>query len=699
MPPLPVIGIDLGTTYSCVGCLKNGRVEIIANSHGERTTSSTVAYVKNSSEVIVGSPATHQIARNAENTFYDSKRVIGKIFGDPTIDGDIEKFPFTIIKEPNYEKSGKAVFAVTNGHQFSDSPGKNWVSPQEVASEILKSLKASAESYIGSEVRHAVVTVPAYFNNDQRKATKQAGEMAGLNVLQLLNEPTAAALAYGEYGEDISKNPNTSKQRTKTILVFDLGGGTFDVSLLKLEDHEYEVIAVDGDNHLGGEDFTNLMVDQLLKEFSQTVGKPVDELLQNTRVVRRLREQCEKAKRVLSSSKTAMIEIENLLGDYDLYTSMDQHTFEKICEHLFDKLKRPLDTVLDISKTDKSKVDDIVLVGGATRMPKVKEMLRKYFDKDELKETVNADEAVAFGATILAITLAKNRIEELDEEVIRKQLQEMSINNENSHSNIVLREVTPMTISMETACRMCDLLIPRRTPIPVVKTQIFNAPYAHKGSVLFNLLEGESLLAEKNNMLGSFTIENMSGRLYGETKASVTISIDLDGILEVTAYKIDNSKKGFSGLNEAEKPRKELVIENVTNSLTTEERLKMIQRHMNDELEDEQEYRRRWTFSELYDAMKNGLHDLSAKNISLSPEQQTVIDKMEDIYYSFLDFDKHTRWEVISKLLRIKELDPFLLSTPNPKDTLSTATASTSQSQTTFSSTVSYPKKKKLNLF
>lgn len=654
MAPLPVVGIDLGTTYSCVGCLKNNRIEIIANDQGERTTPSIVAYIKNSTEIVVGTPATHQLSRNAENTFYDSKRIIGKFFGDPTIGSDIEKFPFEIIQNPESDKSGEAVFKVTNGHIFENNSEKTWVSPQEVAADVLKTLKASAEAFIGSPVRHAVITVPAYFNNEQRKATKQAGELAGLNVLQLLNEPTAAALAYGEYGDELMEESTQKEElseeakQPKTILVFDLGGGTFDVSLLKFKDHDYEVLAVDGDNHLGGEDFTNRMADHLLKEFAEQVGASVEELSQNTRVVRRLRDQCEKSKRVLSSSQSAMIEIENLLNDHDFYTSISRSQLDEMCKDLFARLERPINTVLEISNTAKSEVKEIVLIGGSTRMQKVREIICQYFNNIELKETVNADEAVASGATIMAVKLAKDRIEELDDEYIQKHLQTMSLNNNVPHSNLVLREVTPMSITIEVYGGITSaVIIPKNTEIPATGKITLVTSDSYQTTLTSKILEGESPLAEKNNLLGCFSIKNLTPRPRGQTRVFITMTIDLDGIMKVSGYEVSGvDSTGAPAYNATEQ---EVVIENVTNSLNMEERLRMIQSYENDKTADEIECRRREAMVDLTYTLDDEVREASEAEGPLSTKEQEILNELKEAQVWLEQATFATRSEYLAK--------------------------------------------------
>lgn len=622
---LSVIGIDLGTTYSCVGCMKNGQVEIIATDSGQRTTPSIVSYMKQSQEILVGNPATFQLAQNYENTFYDSKRIIGKVFQDPSIDSDIEKFPFKIIKDPQTTNSGEAVFELTNGHIFPEDPDKYWVSPQEVAAEILKNLKASAQAYLGFPIDGAVITVPAYFNNEQRKATKQAGELAGLNVLRLLNEPTAAALAYGEYG---SQKPSQSgfmldlEPLQKTILVFDLGGGTFDVSLLTIKDQEYHVKGVDGDNNLGGEDFTNCMVDHLLEKFAEQVGSSVSSLSKSTRVVRRLREQCEKVKKILSFADFAYIEIEGLQGENDFFTQVTREEFENMCSDLFSRLTQPLDTVLSISNTPKTEVDEVVLIGGSTRIPQVRKVLKNYFNNPELKETINPDEAVAFGATMMAVQLSKEEGTTINEKDHASQFNGYSSNK--AQNGIKLEEKTPMTISMKLHCDIVETFIPKNTPIPCKKTLLFSTSKNYQTMIPFTLMEGESPLVEKNNLLGSFNVNNLTPRLRGRTKVSVTATINLDGIMKVQAYELPDPFSRSSKSADVDSSQ-DLVIENVTNTLTTNERVHMIQRYDIDKEADRKEYERRKVKLRLYGAFDDAF-------VNVRNEKEPLSEVMRDIY-------------------------------------------------------------------
>eukprot|EP00211_Chloroparvula_japonica_P001961 CAMPEP_0119120120 /NCGR_PEP_ID=MMETSP1310-20130426/1305_1 /TAXON_ID=464262 /ORGANISM="Genus nov. species nov., Strain RCC2339" /LENGTH=432 /DNA_ID=CAMNT_0007109585 /DNA_START=58 /DNA_END=1353 /DNA_ORIENTATION=+ len=425
----PSIGIDLGTTYSCVGVWQNDRVEIIANDQGNRTTPSYVAF--NDSERLIGDAAKNQVAMNPRNTVFDAKRLIGRKFSDPTIQHDIKLWPFTV-------KSGTAEKPMIEVEYKGET--KEFAA-EEISSMVLVKMKEVAEAYLGKDVKNAVITVPAYFNDSQRQATKDAGAISGLNVMRIINEPTAAAIAYG-----LDKKSNTVGERN--VVIFDLGGGTFDVSLLTIEDGIFEVKATAGDTHLGGEDFDNSLVNHFCAEFKRKHKKDLI-ASGNKRALRRLRTACERAKRTLSSTAQTSIEIDSLFEGIDFFTSITRARFEELNMHHFRNCMDPVEKVLRDAKMDKSQIHEVVLVGGSTRIPKVQQMLSDFFNGKQLCKEINPDEAVAYGAAVQAAILGGDSSEKVQD--------------------LLLLDVTPLSMGLETAGGVMTTLIPRNTTIPTKK--------------------------------------------------------------------------------------------------------------------------------------------------------------------------------------------------------------------------------------
>merc|ERR1711868_280108 len=458
------VGIDLGTTYSCVGIWENERVEIIANDQGNRTTPSFVAF--NDTERLIGDAAKNQAAMNPKNTVFDAKRLIGRKFSDAAVQSDIKHFSYTV----SAGDGGRPQIEV----EYKGEAKK--FMPEEISSMVLIKMKETAEAYLGGEVKNAVVTVPAYFNDAQRASTKDAASIAGLNCLRIINEPTAAAIAYG-------LDKGTSSERN--VLIFDLGGGTFDVSLLTIEDGIFEVKATAGDTHLGGEDFDNRLVNHFVQEFKRKHKK---DITSNARALRRLRTACERAKRTLSSSAQTTIEIDSLYEGIDYFTSITRARFEELCMDLFRGTTAPVDRVLSDAKIDKSQVHEIVLVGGSTRIPRIQKMITDYFNGKEPNKSINPDEAVAYGAAVQAAILSGDT-------------------SSKSTNEILLLDVAPLSLGIETAGGVMTALIKRNTTIPTKKSETFSTFSDNQPGVLIQVFEGERAMTKDNNLLGKFHLD------------------------------------------------------------------------------------------------------------------------------------------------------------------------------------------------
>ncbi|XP_075245687.1 endoplasmic reticulum chaperone BiP-like [Convolutriloba macropyga] len=584
-----VIGIDLGTTYSCVGIFKNGRVDIIANDQGNRITPSYVAFTPDG-ERLIGDAAKNQLTSNPENTVFDVKRLIGRNWDDDTVQKDIKFFPFKVM-----QKNAKPHV------QVKVSGADKVFAPEEISAMVLSKMKETAEAYLGKTVKNAVVTVPAYFNDAQRQATKDAGAIAGLNVMRIINEPTAAAIAYGLDKTDKEQN----------ILVFDLGGGTFDVTLLTIDQGVFEVLATNGDTHLGGEDFDQRVMDHFIKMYKKKTGKDVTK---DNRAVQKLRREVEKAKRLLSSQHQARVEIESFFDGEDFSETLSRAKFEELNMDLFRNTMAPVKKVLEDADLQKHEVHEIVLVGGSTRIPKVQQLIKEYFNGKEPSKGINPDEAVAFGAAVQGGILS----------------------GESDTGNLILLDVCPLTLGIETVGGVMTKLIPRNTVVPTKKSQIFSTAQDNQPTVTIQVYEGERPMTKDNHQLGKFDLTGIAPAPRGVPQIEVTFEMDVNAILRVSAKDIATGNE------------EKITITNDQNRLTPEDIERMVKEAEDFAAEDAKVKAKvdaKNEFESYAYNLKNQVGDNEKLGGKLDEESKAAISKAVDDAISWLEANPNAETE------------------------------------------------------